>query len=97
MRATRLSSVDESVRDDLMGGLLATAVAAPLVIICCGGGAALLAGFAGALGGWLSGLNGIAVAVAITGAALAKRSLRRHNTSAACCVSPAIPKAERHD
>lgn len=39
------------MRDDLMGGLLATAVAAPVVIVCCGGGGVLLAGLTGAVGG----------------------------------------------
>ena len=55
------------MRDDLMGGLLATAAAAPVLIICCGGGGIFLAGVigtVGAVGGWMSGLDGIAVLIA---------------------------------
>ena len=33
-----------------MGGVLATAVAAPAVVVCCGGGGVLLAGVTGAVG-----------------------------------------------
>jgi membrane protein implicated in regulation of membrane protease activity len=84
------------MRDDLMGGLLATAVAAPVLIVCCGGGAAVLAGLAGAFGGWLSGLNWIAVAVAAAGAALAWRTLHRRKNSGAFCVSPARSETDQH-
>lgn len=62
------------MRDDLMGGILATAVAAPVLIVCCGGGGVLLAGLTGAVGGWLGGIAALVVAA---GAALAWRSLRR--------------------
>lgn len=76
------------MRDDLMGGLLATAVAAPVLIICCGGGGVLLAGIVGAVGGWMSGLGWITVAMVAAGLALTGRTLRRRAASAHCCVSP---------
>lgn len=82
------------MRVDLMGGLLATAFAAPVLIVCCGGGAALLAGLAGAFGGWASGLNWIAVAVAAAGAALAWRTLRRRKNSGG--VSPTRSETDQH-
>lgn len=88
------------MRDDLMGGILATTIAAPAVIICCGGGPVLLAaglGAMGAVGGWLSGVNVIAVAVVAAGAGLAWRSFRRRNVSGVCCDSPKLAKAARHD
>lgn len=84
------------MRDDLMGGLLATAVAAPVLIVCCGGGGVLLAGIVGAVGGWLGGLNWIAVTLAAAGVALTWRTLRRRRTSADCCVSPTHSEAERN-
>ncbi|MEF2552274.1 hypothetical protein VQ042_13005 [Aurantimonas sp. A2-1-M11] len=77
------------MRDDLMGGALATAVAAPAVIVCCGGGGVLLAGLTGAVGGWLSGLGGIAALVVAAGAALTWRSLRRRTGDDACCIDAA--------
>ena len=51
------------MRDNLMGGLLAFGISAPVVVVCCGGGTALLAALFGAVGAWLSGGNGIAVLV----------------------------------
>lgn len=78
------------MRDDLMGGLLATAVAAPLLIVCCRGGGILLAGIVGtvgAVGGWMSGLGGFAVLIAAAGAALTSRILRRCNFGD-CCAAP---------
>jgi hypothetical protein len=87
------------MRDDLMGGILATTIAAPAVIICCGGAPVLhAAGFGamGAIGGWLSGVNVTAVAVVAASAGLAWRSFRRRNLSGACCDSPKLAKAVRH-
>ncbi|WFE77284.1 hypothetical protein [Roseinatronobacter sp. S2] len=87
------------MRDDLMGGILATAIAAPAVIICCGGGTVLLAGGLGAMGavgGWLSGVNGLSVVVAAAGVGLAWRGFLRHNASGACCNTPKLAKAARH-
>jgi hypothetical protein len=74
------------MRDDLMGGLLATVVAAPLVILCCGGGSVVLAAVVGAVGRWLSGIDGIATLLAAAIAALTWRSLRRR--SPARCALP---------
>lgn len=87
------------MRDDLMGGILATTIAAPAVVICCGGGPVLLAagfGAMGAVGGWLSGVNLTAVAVVAAGAGLAWRSFRCRDASVACCDSPAAAEAQRH-
>lgn len=77
------------MRDDLMGGMLATTVAAPVVVVCCGGGGVLLAGLSGAIGGWLSGLGGIAALIVAAGAALAWLSLRRQTGDDACCIDSA--------
>ncbi|MFT5488300.1 MAG: hypothetical protein ACI9MU_003226 [Alphaproteobacteria bacterium] len=51
------------MRDNLMGGLLAFGIAAPVVVVCCGGGTAVLAALFGGVGAWLSGMSGIAVLV----------------------------------
>ena len=67
------------MRDDLMGGLLATAVAAPLLILCCGGGGVVLPAILGAVSGWMSGIGGIATLLVAVIAALTWRSLRRRN------------------
>lgn len=85
------------MRDDLMGGMLATAVAAPVVMVCCGGGGVLLAGLIGAVGGWLSGLGGIAALTVAAGAALAWRSLRQRTGDEACCIDAADAKETVHD
>lgn len=74
------------MRDDLMGGLLATEVAAPFFILCCGGGGVVLTVIVGAVGGWLSGIGGIATLLAAAIAALTWRSLRRR--SPARCALP---------
>lgn len=66
------------MRDDLMGGVLAMAVAAPVVIVCRGGGGVVLAGLSGAIGGWLDGLGGAD-----------RRSLRRRTGDDACCIDAA--------
>ncbi|MFN3723982.1 MAG: hypothetical protein ACK4VZ_13140 [Paracoccaceae bacterium] len=84
------------MRDDLMGGLLATAVAAPVVIVCCGGGGVLLAGLTGAVGGWLSGLGGIAALIVAAGASLAWRSLRRRRGQVECFVDAADARETVH-
>lgn len=76
------------MRDNLMGGVLATAVAAPVLIVCCGGGGVLLAGTLGAVGGWLSGFAGIFVVLAAAVAALTWRTIRRGKQSGRCGVSP---------
>lgn len=51
------------MRDNLMGGLLAFGIAAPVVVVCCGGGTVVLAALFGGIGAWLSGMSGIAVLV----------------------------------
>ncbi|MBA3446944.1 MAG: hypothetical protein H0T56_04955 [Pseudaminobacter sp.] len=75
------------MRDDLKGGLLATAVAAPVLIVCGGGGGVLLAGILGAVGVWMSGLGGIAVLIAAAAAALTWLTLHRRNASGDCGVT----------
>lgn len=65
------------MRDNLMGGLLAFGVAAPIMIVCCGGGTALLAAVFGGVGVWLSDLGGIAIALVAALAFLVVREVRR--------------------
>ncbi|MEQ9040264.1 MAG: hypothetical protein RIE24_18100 [Silicimonas sp.] len=43
------------MRDQPLGMILATAIAAPLVVICCSGGLALIVSAIAGLAGWLSG------------------------------------------
>ena len=64
------------MRDDFRGGLLATAIATPVVVICCGGGV-ILSAILGGIGGWLTGLGGIATMVAALGAGLVVRQIGR--------------------
>lgn len=77
------------MRDDLMGGVLATAIAAPIVVVCCGGGGVLFVGLTGAIGGWLSGLGGLAALIVAAGVALSWRSVRRRTGDDACCIDAA--------
>jgi len=66
------------------GALFAVLIAVPAMVVCCGGGGLLLAGAAGlfgALGGWLTGLGGIATALAALGAVLLVREIRRHRAA----------------
>lgn len=65
------------MRDNLMGGLLAFGVAAPVMIVCCGGGAALIAAVFGGIGAWLSGLGGLSIALVVALAFLIVREVRR--------------------
>ncbi|WP_299784371.1 hypothetical protein [uncultured Roseobacter sp.] len=65
------------MRDNLMGGLLAIGVAAPVMIVCCGGGAALIAALFGGIGAWLSGLGGLSIALVVALAFLIVREVRR--------------------
>ena len=79
--------------DHHMGGLMAVIIAAPIMIVCCGGGGFILAAIIGGVGGWLSGLGGIATVVAALGALLFVRQFRRYRASlntdedadASCC------------
>ena len=71
------------MRDDLQGGLLATLVAAPIVVICCGGGGIMLAATAAAVGGWFTGLGGLATILVAALAALTVRGIRQGRTSCA--------------
>jgi hypothetical protein len=87
----------EAMRDDLMGGALATAVAAPVLIVCCGGGGVLLAGFGGAIGGWLTGLTGVSVLLAAAAVALTWRTMRRSKKHGDCCAQPGHPEVARND
>jgi hypothetical protein len=65
------------MRDNLMGGLLAFGVAAPVVIVCYGGGTALLAAAFGGLAAWMSGLGWIAVTLVVALAFLVVREFWR--------------------
>lgn len=65
------------MRDNLMGGLLAFGIAAPVLIVCCGGGAAPLAVMFGGIGAWLSGLDGLSIALVAALAFLVVREVRR--------------------
>lgn len=78
------------MRDDLLGGLMATAIAAPLVVVCCGG-APLLAGLVGAGIGLVSGLGWFTIGPLAALAALIWRSVRR--TRADGPDAPARPVA----
>lgn len=84
------------MRDDSMGGLLAIVVAAPVVIVCCGGGGLLLAAILGGIGGWLTGLGGVATVIAASGVYLLVRALRRHRSAgdrpAAQCPAKGRPE-----
>lgn len=66
-----------AMRDDWMGGLLAFVIAAPIMVICCGGGGVILAAVLGGIGGWLTGLGGIATLIAALVAMLVWREIRR--------------------
>ena len=68
------------MRDNLMGGLLAFAVAAPVLVVCCGGGTAVLAALFSGIGAWFSGINGIAVLVLAGLTSLIVRTLLRSQT-----------------
>ena len=65
------------MRDNLIGGLLAVGIAAPVVIVCCGGGAAFLVAVSGGITAWLSGLAGISTALVAALAFLVVRDVRR--------------------
>lgn len=81
------------MRDGFLAGLLATAIAAPVMILCCGGGGVILAVILGGIGGWFSGLGGIATVIAALGAVLLLREVRRHRAATSdrtqgetCCL-----------
>lgn len=80
------------MRDNLMGGLLAFVVTAPVMVVCCGGGTALLIAVFGGLGAWLSGLGWIVVALVAALAFLVVREFRR---SANCRASISNHSPER--
>lgn len=61
-----------------MGGLLAFAVAAPIMVLCCGGGGIFLTALLAGIGGWLSGLGGIAILTAALSVFLVWRHIRRN-------------------
>jgi len=70
---------DENGGND-KSGLLGVLIAVPALAICCGAAGFLVAGAAGifaALGGWLTGLGGVATALAVLGAVLLVREIRR--------------------
>lgn len=72
--------------DKHMGGLLAFIIAALIMVICCGGGGVILAAILGGIGGWLTGLGGIAAVVAAIGAALVVREIRRSGSAGVDCA-----------
>ena len=65
------------MRGDMQGGVLATLIAAPVMIVCCAGGGVALTAITGAVGGWISGVGGVAIMSVSVVAALTWRSLRR--------------------
>ena len=68
------------MRDNLMGGLIATAVAAPVMVICFGGGGVILGVILRTVGGLMSGLGWIAALGAAAGLALTLRIVKRQRT-----------------
>jgi len=65
-------------------GLLGVLIAVPTLAICCGAGGFLVAGAAGifaALGGWLTGLGGVATALAVLGAVVLVHEIRRRRSA----------------
>lgn len=90
------------MRDDYMGGLLAFIIAAPIMVICCGGGGAILAAIIGGVGGWLTGLGGVAIALTALGVFLISRQVLRHRatrgsdpTEEAGCCGPESSHVDR--
>ena len=69
------------MRDDIQGGLLATAIAAPVAMICCGGGGVILSAILAGIGGWLTGLGVIVTASVALVAALTVRQIRRKRSA----------------
>lgn len=65
------------MRDNLMGGLLAFGIAAPVVVVCCGGGLALLVAVFGGIGAWLSGFGVVSIALVTAPTFLVVREVRR--------------------
>lgn len=68
------------MRDQTLGMILATAIAAPVVVVCCGGGLALVGSALAGLAGLLSGsrlLLSVLMAVAAGSLVLALRSRPR--------------------
>lgn len=59
-----------------MGGLPAFLIAAPVKVICCAGGGVILAAILGGIGGWLTGLGGIAILLVAAFSVLNWRSVR---------------------
>ena len=82
------------MRDNLMGGLLAFGIAAPVVVVCCGGGTAVLAALFGGVGAWLSGMSGIAVLVLAGLTYLIARALRRSQMKRASGPDPSQRKTD---
>ena len=93
------------MRDDWMGGLLAFGVAAPVMVVCCGGGGVILAATLGGIGGWLTGLGGIAAVTAALGGLLFWREIRRVRARQTnenvekedFCASPSVRTAKHRD
>ena len=80
------------MRDNLMGGLLAFGITAPVVVVCCGVGTAVLAALFGGVGGWFSGVNGTAVLVLAGLTYLIVRALRRSHMKHASSPDPSQRK-----
>ena len=69
------------MRDKWMAGLTAYAVAFPIALLCCGGGALLLSASIGAIGGWFSGLSGVALLVAAGFSAVLFKELKKRRAA----------------
>ena len=68
------------MRDDMQGGVLATLITAPVRVVCCGDSGVLLTATAAAVGGWFTGLGGLATILVAAIGALTVRSIRRART-----------------
>ena len=76
--------MSDNKKENDKSGLLAVLIAVPALAICCGGGGVLLAsaaGLFGALGGWLTGLGGVATMIGAFGALLLVRTARRRRAA----------------
>jgi len=80
------------MRDNLMGGLLAFGIAAPVVVVCCGGGTAVLAALFSGVRAWLSGMSGLAMLVLAGLTYLILRALRRSHMKRASSTEPSRRK-----
>lgn len=82
--------------DRYMGGLLTFILVAPVVVVCCSGGGFVLAAILSAIGGWSSGLGGIAMGLAAIGGVLLIREFRRQRPKSADVRQQQSPRQSAH-